>query len=772
MHRAVETRFPRHRSISSLLVILTLAAVIFGALPAQARWLDLGPVRDYAQQWLCGTRGMTPDAAKAYMRHMEEQKGNRIIERQWVPNNVVFDVLKLDGTAPPGRPMLTYEKSVHVFTPESAFGRVFCRAMEGQELPGAFPRIRGDYEAARRRGYFSIRLTPQQRDRLLHPEKYPGRKRVAAATPYRVTIIATKFPAWTDQPPATGAYYRPMATPVMMRHHPISGVPPDNTARPWLGEQPGGRIVDGNQAGVQNPWGTEHPAVGPQTYTDPLAFQLHWENLLFNKANPNSVTNWFFENSHGLISYEGNRSDIWAWPESRHVLDRQTQDQAPIYLQWPGTPIIRTNATWWSSHNASSSPKAWGTSPNKWTFSWTDSRITIMRQSDAMPSTLSGAGLSVNDDGGTDDNDDGDIQYWDATASAWRDVTFDSDDYVRDAYDARRATITTGHSSDNNTLRLRNFTLGAGPFDQTGGLTYSFDGTLPDNSTEIIDPQGYGPGVYAPKSARLKSFCYYTHDHMFSTSASAYQLEHRREGSTIDDIGGGTESTSDRKDRDKEPYDHDVHDHSFPTMGYFHYPNNNNAGNHSDGGWHADANRIMADYGITTNGAVWYIYPGGAADESGGTSGPWSGAHVFIPNSGGTLPENAALGLVAHEWSHTHGAVDVYDLDFYWNAGRKWPPHKQSIAMDSHSVMGMGSCLRMDPFNKPVQQDHHGLDHAQNHHHGPSDGGLAPDRRGIRGSVNLLDSGPGYRRLRVLPVGKPQRQPLWQCPARVVHLPR
>ncbi len=300
-----------------------------------------------------------------------------------------------------------------------------------------------------------------------------------------------------------------------------------------------------------------------------------------------------------------------------------------------------------------------------------------------MPSTLSGAGLSQ----GT---------------TAWRDVTFDSDDYVRDAYDARRATITAGHASDNNTLRIRNFTLGAGPFDQTGGLTYSFDGTLPDNSTEIIDPQGYGPGVYAPKSARLKSFCYYTHDHMFSTSASAYQLEHRREGSTIDDIGGGTESTSDRKDRDKEPYDHDVHDHSFPTMGYFHYPNNNNAGNHSDGGWHADANQIMADYGITTNGAVWYIYPGGAADESGGTSGPWSGAHVFIPNSGGTLPENAALGLVAHEWSHTHGAVDVYDLDFYWNAGRKWPPHKQSIAMDSHSVMGMGSCLRMDPFNKII----------------------------------------------------------------------
>ncbi len=240
----------------------------------------------------------------------------------------------------------------------------------------------------------------------------------------------------------------------------------------------------------------------------------------------------------------------------------------------------------------------------------------------------------------------------------------------------------------------------------------STTGSVPDQrmfgqGVTGADGDDYGLGN------RLKTFAFY-HNYYYPDTSGYQLLSLMNANGARDDIGGTVEGT-----RVARAYPFNLNgtanansgfDLVTPSVVALGAPANLSPGyGHDANAMMVDVNRAMADQGINLgslgyNGVI-YLFPNGgsASDES-------DPGMRMIPRGGGgvaLLPENAGLGLIAHETGHAYyGFIDLYDRDFYNNymvppAERPDPLHKMCLAMGPYSVMARGANgVRVDAYTK------------------------------------------------------------------------
>ncbi|MCD6362106.1 MAG: hypothetical protein J7M38_14710, partial [Armatimonadetes bacterium] len=636
-----DTRFIRYAAI--FVAIIALAGTL--AVPASAGVnIEIGQVRAAALQFVQEKFDLSPSAARHVMRQYEIKNGSAIIDNLELPEGAVMDFVRVDGNAAPGEPMVTYEGSGIMRPAHPQLCAQYVKAALAQEDPATRARLLRNIGEAVRRGWFVQTLTPEQR-RNLEAYTLPGEKsgRTKAVQVIRILVVLTNFPHWNDRSPS--ASVRNLNDPDAARNHPFT--PPPSSYE--IDGNPGGPISTSTYrpAGLLNPsWNntgiapsgsgastSNHPRIEyivdghPGTSVD---LKEDWYDFLFSKNpvhHPYSLTNYYYANSQGRISIEGNRSDIVGPLESHHQLDKvPLGGTGNDFAVQPGTPIIRDI------------PDPGGKVLRA---------ITADSSRDIIATLFYGNARSISA-----------AQYYDPGASSpeWTDLTWSSSDVHTNPYDRRRQITKTSNFDSDWQLRVRIPGVNGGAWINVSpdyGWNADWDqgaGNTVFTSAEVL---GSSPGN------RLLSFCYYTHDHIVTNGAMgshAYQLAHTRNvAGRVDDIGGTVDSPSDHVDRPK-PYDHDTVDHAHPNMGFFEDPASN--GGHTSAVWEGTVGQILADEGISPTGynRHIYLYPSDVAapgEGGSGTSGPWSGAHVIIPHSSVVLPVKSGLYLAAHEVGHT-----------------------------------------------------------------------------------------------------------------------
>jgi len=527
----------------------------------------------------------------------------------------------------------------------------------------------------------------------------PGRVGTASVQQMKVIVIAPEFPHWNDPRPTAaatrsrnGTYYLTGGDYEALRQHPMDGNnhawegadPPH-----WFADSPGGTLSAGCPIGMAGTAGwsgsatatsnASHPRAGGETGTNSkpeMTLQNDWFNLVFNKANPMSLYNYYYQNSHGHISIEGDYSNIVGWVHDHHILDRAPYPFGTHYAVQPGTPLLRPQDP---------------TGPMIVRASLYAEGVTFFfRQPVGSLGTVTVSVYQSQDiDSVTADTQTGTVSL------------ILTGDRVQDPWDNRRWTVLNGGwefvDQGDATKRIDYELVSGGSWSATAA-----GGTWNSSSTGYRG-QGQGCGnlsnttfgtndvLGSADGNRLLSFCYYTHDHNFG-GESAYQLSTLMRGSYTDPIAGTSEGS--HVDR-PWPYDHDTTDHNYPNSG-----NVFSGGPHSVGALRGDVYQTLADRGITTSGynRIIFLFPD--AEQSEGDPNA-----SIIPHAGGstaTVPEGAGLTLLAHEVGHTFGTVDLYDKDFYANLGAYGPPPVpfffECAAVGPYSVMAHG--VRIDPWHK------------------------------------------------------------------------
>ncbi len=634
-------------------LIAVFPLILLSATDISAIEIGLGPVREQTAQWLMETRGLSERQACKLMHRTEAETGLQILERFSLPEGTLMDFVEVNGAAAPGEPVVQHQGCGMFMSPHSEYGRKFWAEVEKRKGTPWYDNLMRNIGEAYDRGYFTPKLGPQQIANLQRTRR-PGEARTrVVATPYRALVISVRFPAWNDRNPAPGGGTVPNW---------YDG-PHGGWASHWIGQEgetPGGPL-DGNGApvGLVSPsWGDTHARVWPDTYPNDLDLINYWYTVLFDPSNPNSIKNYYFQNSHGHVAFTGDRTDVTGWLDSNHHLDRVPVGRMPAthgHLRQPGTPVIRPIG---------------GSNRIAYASATSDNRVTVLFSNYGISGRTSRGNYTVESPVG--DTPPTIIDLSNATVRA-------------DPRDSRRISIigtATLSGGDSFQVTFDNGTL---VDTETGSVdgTVSLSNTLLTTS-DIVSTRAWN---------RLKSFCYYVHDHNLPvhprTSTRPYQLRHiRNSAGRIDDVGGTEERNSDHEER-PYPYDHDMTDHNDPNLGVFEHPNS--TGRHNSGTFRSDVDRVLQDYGMSKAGYDRFIYL--YSSDTGGST--------FIPHASGSsivVPEDAGLTLLAHELGHTFGLPDLYDTDFYWNA-RSWqPPRLETQAMGPYSVMAHGT--RMDAWCK------------------------------------------------------------------------
>ncbi len=725
-----------HRVGLLLILSILLAAILTG--PALALEIKLGPVREQTIRWLMESRQLSRAAAEQEMRRAARENRADIIDSVKLPEGTIADFVTVDPRRP-GKDKVQFQGCAMLFSPGSDYGRKFWEEVEKTKGTPAYDNFMAAWADAVERGFFIQKLTPEQVDRLKNAGT--GRGPRATVTQWRVLIAAPIMPYWNDAAPSSSFPPHPhqVGTSNTVVGHPIninwsvSDLMDYNNRLAEHGLSLGGPWSSGRPQGLSNPaWSntgqyTDLPSGHPEIrryYNTNTSLVEHWFSFFFDTSNQNSVANWWRANSHGNLQITGDRSNIAGWLEQMHVLDGTDigESGSHDFLPFPGTPVIRPTSVIGTGY-------------------------------DIIRASLNGTNFSVlyanhRSQGGYAGSGSGSYTFrfggWPLPAAG---PLFNYDYWIKpgtgtmtiDPYDDRHVTFTgvTWQYNDPNKTTGNPTDASGGPpngsswvMNGPGGLTWdsSRTGYMPVGrgcatlsntlvtAAEIITPLTPSftpPSTTGPtrKHHFLKSFCYYTHDHMPGSesggqrtigSGQPYQLRHPTTNGYPDDIMGDTDSTSSTAGSEHYdrhiPYDHSSYDDAnYPTGGYFHLPTAYNTGGHSEGGWWSDVNSVLTDQGWTPAGynGIVYVFPAG---ENAPT-----GSHSFIPMGGGgclTLPETSSLALAGHESGHAFaGLVDLYDTDFYWNGNRRQPPHLETDALGPYSIMANGG-LRIDAWSK------------------------------------------------------------------------
>ena len=379
------------RQIALILTFTVLILVGLGVSAHAGVKVDLGDNREAFIDFLSKQDNLTREGAAKLAAYCERTSDSRIINEWELPHGTVLDYYHL-GRQTPGGPDASYNGSAVLVHRESRLGQVYLRKAYAELT--VIERVNkwlGDVFAPNNH----MVLVPVG---MLSPGQ--GADVVAAMAgateTRRVAIIATEFPPWHNQSPDQEgnpwrvslpnrcfSAYEMSQTELMsgasaenIRAFPmywnldvnfnrtiegneLTYQTPNNYAPDWYADSTGGAMTVHTSyscppAGLHNPaWDSGPPSPDIQTpptwYSaepsnqDWTEFELetNWWNLVFNRANQNSLTNYYYDNSHGNITIEGDRSDIFGWMRSHHVLDHQPYGSNYVYTQQPGTPIIR-----------------------------------------------------------------------------------------------------------------------------------------------------------------------------------------------------------------------------------------------------------------------------------------------------------------------------------------------------------------------------------------------------------------------------------------------
>jgi len=709
----------RSQVIALALIALVVSVPAFAARTPVVK-VKMEGAREQAASFYADQFSVSKKTASRYVGRQERERQVKIIDEAELPEGALLDFYRVRNHEDPAK-RVDFEGRGKLVYATSYLGRYYKEILFGL----LNTKQRDD----------AIKLLKQARDHgfMVVPTALdaggPGTVRTAAAQTVTVIVIIPEFPHWVDprprsdgdtsrEAPPTDVYYQTgdeFDLPPL-RSYPMNG---NNHAweqgdpAHWFADSPGGTLDGGIPEGLTEPttaaWSGDnptatsnpdgHPRAGGEEWKPEFTLQNHWFNLVFNKANPNSLHNYYYQNSHGHISLEGDTSNVVGWVHDHHVLDRAPYPIGVLYAVQPGTPILRPTDP---------------TGPGIVRASLYAEGLTLFLRSNAVPSVRLWVWQNQDINSAVDDDQFGEVE-----------LILSGGSTVWDPWEHRRYTLLDGDNWEfvdlgDATERIDYEPVANGSWRcraTFGGTTYEWSstnpglvtGSSPGNSNYRGQARGCGSLsgttftsadiLGSADGNRLKSFCYYIHDHRFSAGASAYQLSTTRQpGGYGDPIAGSVDQSSDRVDR-AQPFDHDMRDHSFPNAGAVLSSNSDTPG-HSSDAMRGDVYNTLNDQGISYSAYTKeiFIFPDGSQSE--GDPNASIIPHAQLGGRTLVVPEGAGLTLLAHEMGHTFGTWDLYDKNFYDNSyvPAPVPFFFECPAAGPYSVMAHG--VRMDPWHK------------------------------------------------------------------------
>lgn len=383
------------RNAAFILLISTFLIAALAACAGAGMKVDIGDCReDWARQ-LSRQHDISYDAAYELTYDIEKKNDARVLEEWNLPEGAMLDYYKVNAQGA-GGPSTYYDGSAVLVRRDSAVGQAYLRKVN-QNL-SLIERM-GNWFGNLFRPNTHLVLVPVgmvgtgQASQITHAM-------TGAAETQRVAVVGTEFPAWEDQSPdqnqslphranihpngagrygtayeVAGNTWTHFSNPEDVPAYPMywnmdvnfdgevdatdASRMPTDLHPDMYADSTGGPLTNHDNDGHSAPDGLHSPSwsgtpndsnvnsgewftarTSGQNWTE-QELKNFWTNLLYNRSNRNSLTNYYYENSHGNVTIEGDDDTVIGWVRSGHVLDRHDYDRNYNHAQQPGTPLIR-----------------------------------------------------------------------------------------------------------------------------------------------------------------------------------------------------------------------------------------------------------------------------------------------------------------------------------------------------------------------------------------------------------------------------------------------
>ena len=333
------------------------------------------------------TLGLSKDGAQQYVHRVEERQQAKLDVSREIKYGTQIDYYTVDGTGGTEKAELTGSAILRPAASPEATEYVYAMRVMAAEKKS--PELLDTLNTTLKKGFVLV-PTAFASSRAASAKSAGGtRDRVKAVTThYKVAIVCTKLPGYRDASPrsdgntnpndnvgmsvdyltgasaAAGAeiVYRQSDAPTPAPVAPSKGIwnyadrtqggtdePYDVTAGAPFGslfDSPGGSCPAGIPRGIQTgAWDFLDPSVFPAASRDnTVKLQEYFFNLVYDQAlTANSLSNMFYQQTHGNVRVDGSQADVIGWLISAHQLNRYRYqlDGGNTLFVFPGTPVIR-----------------------------------------------------------------------------------------------------------------------------------------------------------------------------------------------------------------------------------------------------------------------------------------------------------------------------------------------------------------------------------------------------------------------------------------------